>query len=97
MDASNTLCRLSRRFYLRHFGVEFVAGLAWHPNNEHLIISFSVNDNDQFLAVVSAGDVRTILLDIAEHERTSREAIATGQTTLAKLVLSERDGLRNNL
>jgi hypothetical protein len=88
-DGDNIFRRLSRRFYLRQVGYEFVAGMAWHPDGERLVISFSVNDSDQFLGVINADDVHAILLDITEHERASQEAVAVGRAALEKLALFE--------
>lgn len=82
MDSANTLRRLSRRFYLRQVGYEFVAGMAWHPDGERLVISFSINDQEQFLAVVNVDDVRRVLLEIAQHEQASQETIVEGRILL---------------
>jgi hypothetical protein len=88
-DGDDIFRRLSRRFYLHRLGYEFVGGMAWHPDGERLVISFSVNDADQFLGVINADDVRAILLDIAQHERASQEAVAAGRAALEKLALFE--------
>jgi len=88
LDSSNVLRRLSRRFYLREVGVEFVAGLAWHPDGERLVISFSVDDNDPFLAVVGVNDVRAVVLDIGEHKGASEQAVQVARSVLARLKAS---------
>jgi glycosyltransferase involved in cell wall biosynthesis len=85
LDAANTLCRQSRRFYFRQHGIEFAAGMTWHPDDKHLVISFSVDDSDLYLAVVDADDVRAILLEIAEHRRASEEVVEAASATLAEL------------
>ena len=93
LDGDNMLRRLSRRFYLRQLGYEFVAGMAWHLDGQHLVISFSVHDTDACLAVVSVNDVRAILLDIAGHGRANQEAIAAGRPALEKLIERNDAGL----
>jgi hypothetical protein len=93
LDEGNRLRRLSRRFYMHAPGYEFVAGMACHPDAQHLVFSFSVNDRDPFLATVAAGDVRAILLDAAEHQRASNEVIAFGWDTLRELLTSEEEML----
>jgi len=60
------LRRLSRPFFFDTKGVEFAAGLAWHPDGERLLISYGVNDTEAWIASVSACDVRGVLED-AEH------------------------------
>jgi FkbM family methyltransferase len=82
MDDDNQLRRLSRRFFFREIGYEFVAGMAWHPDDERLAISFSVNDIDQYIAAVDANDIRAVLLDIPGYERASKAALADAKSTL---------------
>lgn len=53
MDSGNTLRRLSRRFYLKKLGVEFVAGMAWHFDDARLVISFSEHDPRCFLRLLT--------------------------------------------
>lgn len=85
LDEKNHLRRVSRRFYMRIRGYEFVAGMAWHVDERHLVISFSVNDADPFLAIVDSNDVRAILLDLSEHEKASGDSIAAGKNTLRQI------------
>ena len=89
MDARNVLRRLSRRFYFRileQVGPEFVTGLAWHPDDERLVISFATNDADPCLAVVDASDVRAALVEISEHEQASRDVVEGAQAVRDKIV-----------
>ena len=86
LNRNNVLSRLSRRFYLRQPGYEFVAGMAWHPDGKRLAISFSVNDSDLFVAILAGDDVRKILLDIDEHELASRQAVAAGRDILDQIM-----------
>lgn len=57
--------RASWWFTLQGRHVEFVAGLAWRPQRDELIVSFGVDDSEAWLATVSAADVRASLVDIA--------------------------------
>ncbi len=41
-DDANALRGVSRPFFFNKKGVEFVAGLAWHPDGERLLVSYSV-------------------------------------------------------
>jgi hypothetical protein len=75
LDDEMRLERLSRRFYLIEPGYEFVAGLAWHPDGQQLILSFSRNDRDPFLAFVASSDIRAMTIVIGEHEGASAAAI----------------------
>ncbi len=88
-DGDNIFRRLSRRFYMRQVGYEFVAGMAWHPNADRIVISFSVHDTEPHLAVVTAADIRAALLDIDDHMRASDEAVAAGRAALETLTRFE--------
>ncbi|MPZ38302.1 MAG: hypothetical protein GEU95_09565 [Rhizobiales bacterium] len=50
-------------FYFIRLGIEFAAGLAWHPDGQRLIVSFGVNDADARIGTVLADDVRAALAD----------------------------------
>lgn len=67
-DESRMLRRVSRPFYFRQNGVEFAAGLAWHPGQRRLIASVGVGDRESWLATVSAGDIRGILEPVVPDE-----------------------------
>ena len=45
-DEHSALRRVSRRFYFSKQGLEFAAGLAWHPDGNRLLISYGVGDSD---------------------------------------------------
>ena len=51
-DAANRLQRVSRRFFFVKKGVEFAAGLAWHPDGKRLLISYGVADAESWIATV---------------------------------------------
>jgi hypothetical protein len=62
-DAASRLRRVSRPFYFRKQGVEFAAGLAWHPDGERLIVAYGVDDRESWIAAVAAKEVRGLLED----------------------------------
>jgi GR25 family glycosyltransferase involved in LPS biosynthesis len=63
LDEALALRSVSRPFFLNEHGVEFVAGLAWHPNGERLIISYGVGDGESWIATVDVAEVRAALED----------------------------------
>ena len=63
LDEARVLRRVSRAFYFHKKAIEFAAGLAWHPDGKRLIVSFSVEDRESWIATVDAGEVRSALLD----------------------------------
>lgn len=62
-DAALALRGVSHRFIFHQQGIEFAAGMAWHPDNTRLLISYGAGDREAWLATVEANDVRRILLD----------------------------------
>jgi hypothetical protein len=60
--------------------------MAWCVDDRRLVISFSIQDLHQYLAVVSAEDIRSTLLDIAEFEHASEEAVCAGRAKLDLLI-----------
>ena len=52
-------------FFLIEQAIEYVAGLMWHSDSRHLIVSFGVNDAEARLATVLADDVRARLVKCA--------------------------------
>ena len=63
-DESNTLRRLSRPFIFNAKGIEFAAGLAWHPDGRRLLISYSAMDRESWIATVDATEVKASLDDV---------------------------------
>ena len=88
MDSANRLRRLSRRFYLKHVGYEYVAGMTKHPDGDRLILGCSVNCVELFLATISTKDVRAILIDIEAHKRESDSAIEAARSAWEGLKIS---------
>jgi FkbM family methyltransferase len=74
LDANDRVVRLSRRFFFQRIVSEFAAGLAWHTTNEHLVVSFGIDDRDPMFSIVRADEVRAALLSVPEHEEASKVA-----------------------
>lgn len=53
---------LSAPFFFQKAGVEFAAGLAWHPDGRRLMISYSVADRDPRIATLEADEARALLI-----------------------------------
>ena len=60
-DKANSLKRVSCLFFFQKKGIEFAAGLAWHPDGNRLIASYGVGDGESWMATIEADDVRKIL------------------------------------
>ena len=72
-DASGWVTGVSPRFYFHRKGIEFVAGLAWHPDGEKLIVSFGVGDEASWLATLPKAEVEAALHELAfDPERAMR-------------------------
>ncbi len=74
LDAAYTLRRVSRRFYLNQNGIEFAAGLAWHPDGQRLMVSYGVGDCESWLGAVNADEVRSTLDEVALSQDNSAPA-----------------------
>ena len=79
LDDQYQLRRVSRRFFFKQVACEFASGLAWHVDEERLVISFAVDEREPHLASVEADDVRAVLLDVDAHRRESEESVAMGR------------------
>jgi len=64
LDKSRVVLGVSRAFFFHKKAIEFAAGLAWHPDGERLMVSFSIGDHESWIATVDADDVRGVLLDV---------------------------------
>lgn len=60
MDMLGKLRKISRPFYLHDKQIEFVAGLARHPNGDFLI-SYGVRDCEAWIATVNANEIEWVL------------------------------------
>jgi glycosyltransferase involved in cell wall biosynthesis len=49
-------------FFLKH-GIEFAAGLAWHPDGKRLLVSFGASDSEAWIASVEAEEISQLLED----------------------------------
>jgi glycosyltransferase involved in cell wall biosynthesis len=65
-DKTDRLRRVSRPFFFNAKGVEFAAGLAWHPDGKRLLISYSVSDRESWIATVDAAEVAVVLEDVED-------------------------------
>ncbi|MEO8104038.1 MAG: hypothetical protein ABI790_16060, partial [Betaproteobacteria bacterium] len=63
-DDTNVLRKVSRPFFFNKKGVEFAAGLAWHPDERRLLISYSVADSESWIATVDEAEVKILLEDV---------------------------------
>jgi glycosyltransferase involved in cell wall biosynthesis len=63
-DGGYALRGVSRPFIFERPGIEFAAGLAWHPDGERLVISYGVGDGAARLATVAAVEIRAALDDV---------------------------------
>ncbi|TPL74003.1 glycosyltransferase [Mesorhizobium sp. B2-3-15] len=63
-DEANFVRKVSRPFFFNKRGVEFAAGLAWHPDERRLLISYSVTDSESWIATVDEAEVRSLLEDV---------------------------------
>lgn len=61
-DDAHRLGAVSRPFFLQKQGVEFAAGLAWHQDDQRILISFAMDDGASFIADVQARDIRQNLI-----------------------------------
>ena len=65
-DGGNRLSAASRWFSLRGVWREAVGGLVWHPNGRDLLISLTVEDQEIWLATVSAEAVEASLVELPQ-------------------------------
>jgi FkbM family methyltransferase len=63
LDGSWALRGVSRPFFFQRPSVEAAAGLAWHPDGGHLVISYGVDDGETCIASVDVTGVRAVLED----------------------------------
>lgn len=62
-DASSVVRAISKPFVLHGKQIEFVAGLAWHPDGKRLMLSYGVRDCEAWIATVNALHVLELLHD----------------------------------
>jgi hypothetical protein len=51
---------VTRAFFFRRKGAEFAAGLAWHPDERRLLVSWG--DGEPWIAAIEAADIRKALI-----------------------------------
>ncbi len=71
LDRVGSLRRISPPFILVRPGVEFVAGLAWHPDGKRIVMSFGVGDCESWIGFFLAADLPAMLT------RTATDAAVT--------------------
>lgn len=59
-DQDGRLEGCSAPFYFQHHGIEFAAGLAWHPDGR-LVVSYGVKDAESWLGTLDPADVADAL------------------------------------
>ena len=72
-DGVSRLRRVSRPFFFVRKGVEFAAGLAWHPDGKRLLISYCIGHAESWIATADGGEVR-LLLENAEVQKLGDDA-----------------------
>jgi FkbM family methyltransferase len=87
LDENNQLRRLSRRFFFTRIASEFAAGLTCHVTSDRVVVSFGIDDHEPTLAIIDAQDIRTILLDVEEHQKASDGACEVGRLAWEALTL----------
>jgi ADP-heptose:LPS heptosyltransferase len=95
-DEASTLRHVSGPFFFHKSGIEFAAGLAWHPDGKRLLISYGASDSESWIATVDAAEVQRVLQDLEwrppsasgssaaaeqRHDVTPRAAIMNGDST----------------
>lgn len=60
-DHAGGLRGISLPFYFEQHGVEFAAGLTWHPDRNQILVSFGKGDVEGWFATVDADDVKGLL------------------------------------
>jgi hypothetical protein len=60
-DKNDVLRGVSRPFIFNEPGIEFAAGLAWHPDGKRLLVSYGVRDSEAWIAMVEVEEVRQVL------------------------------------
>jgi hypothetical protein len=60
LDETWAMRAVSRAFFFRRKGAEFAAGLAWHPDERRLLVSWG--DGEPWIATIEAADIRKALI-----------------------------------
>ncbi|GJD37541.1 hypothetical protein FMGBMHLM_4475 [Methylobacterium aerolatum] len=64
-DAARKLSAVSRPFYLHKHSVESANGIAWHPDDKRILISFTAEDGINWIADVDATEIHEILNSVS--------------------------------
>jgi hypothetical protein len=90
-DEKNKLHRVSNPFFFQKKGIEFAAGLSWHPDGERLLISYGTADKEAWISTIDAGQVRDVLVEVENLPSSAPGTFAPGI-----LRLDEGTRLRDN-
>ena len=86
-DDTSKLRRVSRPFFFCKHGVEFAAGLAWHPDGKRLVVTYGVDDAEAWIATVESDDIRHVLQDAERPPSGAPEA----EHRVASIMVTDRD------
>ncbi len=75
-NEASQLRKVSRPFFFHKRGVEFAAGLAWHPDRKRLVVTYGIGDSEAWIATVDADDVRRVLEDAGQLPPKSGSSIS---------------------
>jgi glycosyltransferase involved in cell wall biosynthesis len=78
-DSAGALRGVSRPFFFQQKGIEFAAGLCWHPDAKRLLISYSIADREAWIASVDADEVAAIIDDVDRLPSGKLGSIALGK------------------
>jgi hypothetical protein len=59
--------------------------MAPHPDEERLAISFSLNDSDLSIGIMTVDDVRSNLVDISDRQQASEDAVRASSAAHVRL------------
>ena len=65
-DKAGALRGVSRPFFFQKKGIEFAAGIAWHPDGKRLLISYGVAHSEAWIATV---DARRDTISLGRYKR----------------------------
>ena len=84
LDETGCLAKISRPFFFNEKEGECAAGLAWHPKEERLLISYGATEGGAWIAVVDASEVSSLL------ERT--DCLSSSESYWSSLATKSPDG-----
>jgi tetratricopeptide (TPR) repeat protein/SAM-dependent methyltransferase len=94
-DLNGVVRAVSQPFSFRHIGIEFAAGMAWHPDGKHIIISFGQNDSEAWLALTDSADILRALkavdpaISVTQPVEPETLLVALSEPRIAEFALRE--------